>query len=38
MTFPNLYALFAPKEGQPDVYGFVSQEVKQGEEIKKKEE
>jgi len=34
MTFPNLYALFTPKEGLPDVQGFVSQEVKQGEEVK----
>ncbi|MCI4408955.1 MAG: hypothetical protein JHC26_07665, partial [Thermofilum sp.] len=34
MTFPNLYALFSPKEGLPDVQGFVSQEVKQGEEEK----
>jgi hypothetical protein len=34
MTFPNLYALFSPKEGLPDVQGFVSQEVKQGEEVK----
>jgi len=34
MTFPNLYALFTPKEGLPDVQGFISQEVKQGEEVK----
>jgi hypothetical protein len=36
MTFPNLYAFFQPKEGMPDVQGFVSGEVKQGE--KKEEE
>jgi hypothetical protein len=34
MTFPNLYALFSPKEGVPDIQGLVSQEVKQGEEEK----
>jgi len=38
MAFPNLYALFAPKEGQPDVQGFISQEVKQGEELKGEEQ
>jgi hypothetical protein len=38
MTFPNLYALFTPKEGLPDIQGFVSGEVKQGEEEKAKEE
>jgi hypothetical protein len=31
MTFPNLYAFFQPREGMPDVQGFVSGEVKQGE-------
>jgi len=36
MTFPNLYALFQPQEGMPDVRGFVSGQIKQGEE--KKEE
>jgi hypothetical protein len=36
MTFPNLYALFQPKEGVPDVQGFVSEEIRQGEEEKVK--
>jgi len=31
MTFPNLYAFFQTREGTPDVQGFVSGEVKQGE-------
>jgi hypothetical protein len=34
MAFPNLYALFRPKEGLPDVQGFVSEEIKQSEEKK----
>jgi len=34
MTFPNLYAFFQPKEGMPDIQGFVSGEIKQGEEKK----
>jgi hypothetical protein len=38
MTFPNLYALFTPKEGLPDIQGFVSKEIKQGEEEKAKQE
>jgi len=32
MTFPNLYAFFQPKEGMLDIQGFVSQQIKQGEE------
>jgi hypothetical protein len=36
MTFPNLYAFFQPKEGMPDIQGFVSGEIRQGEEEKVK--
>lgn len=38
MTFPNLYAFFQPKEGMPDIQGFVSGEIKQSEEEKVKKE
>ena len=38
MSFPNLYALFTPKEGVPDIQGFVSGEIKQSEEEKVKKE
>jgi hypothetical protein len=37
MTFPNLYALFTPRNGLPDVMGFVSQGIKQGEEVEEED-